>query len=190
MRVYLYRIIILISLFSCQQSSKEVKIVNDVKSKNWEHQLDKILSNYGHRNWIVVADMAYPQQSKEGITTIYTGEGQTEIIKKVFDKINSAPHVKANLYLDKELDFVDERYAKGIEKYRNELKLIIGKEAQKIMHEDLIAKLDNASKMFNVLILKTDMVLPYTSLFFELECGYWSSEAEDDMRERMKKSKK
>lgn len=183
-------ILLIISIISCQQQSKEVKIINDVEQKKWEQQLDEILPNYGHRNWIIVADMAYPEQSKEGITTIYTGENQTEIVKKVFDKINLIPHVKANVYLDKELDFVNERYAKGIERYRNELKLLIGKEAQKIKHEDLIAKLDNASKMFNVLILKTDMVLPYTSVFFELECGYWNSEAENDMRERMKKGQK
>jgi len=183
-------ILLIIGIISCQQQSKEVKIINDVEQNKWEQQLGEILPNYGHRNWIIVADMAYPEQSKEGITTIYTGESQTEIVKKVFDKINAVPHVKANVYLDKELDFVNERYAKGIERYRNELKLIIGEEAQKIKHEDLIAKLDNASKMFNVLILKTDMVLPYTSVFFELECGYWSSEAENDMRERMKKGQK
>lgn len=142
----------------------------------------------GHRNWIIVADMAYPKQSKEGITTIYTGENQIETVKKVLGRINAAPHIQANVYLDKELDFVNEQYAKGISTYREELEPIIGKEVQKILHEELIGKLDKAAEMFNVLILKTEMVLPYASVFFELECGYWSSEAENDIREIMKQN--
>ena len=178
-------IIILISFLSCQQQSTQVETMNVAKQKTWEQQLDEILPVLGHRNWIIVADMAYPQQSKEGITVIYTGENQVETVKKVLGLINMAPHVKANVYLDKELDFVNEKYAKGIGKYKEELDSITGKEVQKILHEELIGKLDRAAEMFNVLILKTDMVLPYTSVFFELECGYWSSEAENDLRERM-----
>jgi len=41
--------------------------------------------------------------------------------------------------------------------------------------------------LFNVLILKTDMTLPYTSVFIELECGYWSEAAEKKPRAAIKK---
>lgn len=174
----------IINLLACQQQIKE-NVMSEQTQKTWEQQVDEMLPVLGHRNWIIVADMAYPQQSKEGITTIYIGEGQVETVQKVFEKIKAAPHVRANVYLDKELDFVNEKYAKGIGQYRKELEPIIGNEAQKIMHEELIGKLDKAAKMFNVLILKTDMVLPYTSVFFELECGYWSEEAENELRRTM-----
>jgi hypothetical protein len=46
--------------------------------------------------------------------------------------------------------------------------------------------LDAASKLFKVFILKTDEVIPYTSVFMQLDCGYWNTESEKHLRERMK----
>ena len=54
-----------------------------------------------------------------------------------------------------------------------------------VPHEELIAKLDGAAKMFRILILKTDMTLPYTSVFVQLDCGYWISDAEKRLRDRI-----
>jgi len=45
---------------------------------------------YGHRNWIVVADSAYPAQSKSGIQTIASGEDQIPVVQKVLDAIVAA----------------------------------------------------------------------------------------------------
>ena len=45
-------------------------------------------------------------------------------------------------------------------------------------HEEIIAKLDRAGELFRVLIVKTNMRIPYTSVFFELDCGYWNAQAE------------
>ena len=53
-------------------------------------------------------------------------------------------------------------------------------------HEQIIHNLDEAGKAFNVLIIKTNMVLPYTSVFLELRAAYWSDEAERHLRELMK----
>ena len=33
---------------------------------NWEETLKDRLEIYGHRNWLVIADSAYPSQSKAG----------------------------------------------------------------------------------------------------------------------------
>jgi hypothetical protein len=38
-----------------------------------------------------------------------------------------------------------------------------------------------------VLILKTNLRLPYTSVFIELDCGYWSPEAERRLRDKMER---
>jgi hypothetical protein len=35
-------------------------------------------------------------------------------------------------------------------------------------------------------MVKTTLAVPYTSVFLELDCGYWASEAEAKMREKMK----
>ena len=39
-------------------------------SANWEEILKDRLHLYGHRNWLVIADSAYPAQSSAGMETI------------------------------------------------------------------------------------------------------------------------
>ena len=63
-----------------------------------EQQLNSILPLFGHRNWIVVADSAYPAQSKPGIETMVAGGDQIEVVRKVRDAIAACAHVGANVY--------------------------------------------------------------------------------------------
>jgi len=153
---------------------------------DWERHLNTLLPLYGHRNWIVVADSAYPAQSKPGIETVVSGAGQLEVARKVLDAIDASRHVRANVYLDQELDFVDEADAPGVTRYRNQLNELL-KNANKIpmLHEQIIAKLDQVSQIFRVLIIKTDLTIPYTSVFFELGCAYWPAVAEERMRKAL-----
>jgi hypothetical protein len=50
----------------------------------------------------------------------------------------------------------------------------------------LVSGHNSSAEKFHVLILKTNMTLPYTSVFIELDCGYWSAEAEARLRGAMK----
>lgn len=60
---------------------------------------------------------------------------------------------------------------------------LLGKSDVKITpHEAIIHNLDAAGQLFNVLILKTTLRIPYTSIFLELECGYWNADAEKRLR--------
>ena len=68
----------------------------------WHRRFESTLTEYGHRNWIVVADSAYPKQSAPGIETIATGKGQLEVLEIVLDAIADAPHVQAIVMLDGE----------------------------------------------------------------------------------------
>ena len=82
------------------------------------------------------------------------------------------------------MEFVSEKDANGIESYRTNLhKVLEGKPTKTMLHEDIIRELDASAKLFNVLIIKTDLAIPYTSVFFQLECGYWNAEAEGNMRQ-------
>ena len=156
-------------------------------SKVWQQELQKQLQLHGHRNWILVVDAAYPFQSKPAIQTIATNEKQLEVVKYVLNAIEKAPHVYPEVFLDKEIDFVPEKEARGIESYRKELSQSLkGKNVTKELHEELISTIDEAAKTFNILVLKTDLVIPYTSVFIRLDCGYWNGEQEKKMRELMK----
>jgi hypothetical protein len=157
-----------------------------ITPSTWEQQFTTLLPLYGHRNWIVVADSAYPSQSKPGIETVVSGAGQLEVARKVLDAINASPHVRANVYLDQELDYVAETDATGVTRYRTDLaELLKGANTIPMLHEQIIAKLDQVSQVFRVLIVKTTLTIPYTTVFFELGCAYWPADAESRMRKSM-----
>src|ERR1700734_1136980 len=143
-----------------------------ITKSNWESQLETLLPLYGHRNWIVVADSAYPAQSKPGIETVVSGAGQLEVARKVLDAVNATSHVRANIYLDRELDFVSDADAPGVTRYGRQLNALLkGANTIPMLHEQIIAKLDQVSQVFRVLIIKTDLTFPYTTVLFQLGCA-------------------
>ena len=153
---------------------------------NWETRVKELLPLYGHRNWIVIADSAYPAQTAPGIEVVYAGGDQAEVLRKVFEFVDRASHVQPIIHLDKELDWVGEDLAPGVEAYRQKLETLLrGRRVEPMLHEELIKRLDEAAQLFRILVIKTDMTLPYTSVFLELDCGYWGSEKEKTLRERM-----
>lgn len=157
-------------------------------AENWHSRLEEQLPMLGHRNWIVVADSAYPWQTSPGIETIYANADQLAVVQDVLAALAKTKHVKPTIYTDTEMKSVAEKSAPGIGAYRDGLeKILAGKPAQVLPHAQIIAKLDEAGKTFKVLIIKTPLSLPYTSVFFQLECGYWDAEAESQLRESLKK---
>ena len=172
-----------------EKTATNVSTGQNMENKiGWEKDLEAKLKLYGHRNWIVIADGAYPQQSNPAIETITIDASQLEAVEYVSNLVEKATHVNANIFVDKELGFVAEENAKGITLYRNNLKNVLeGKPVKTMLHEDIIRELDASAKLFNVLIIKTDLAIPYTSVFFQLECGYWNSESENMLREALKK---
>ena len=171
----------ILTLHSC--SMKETA---QPEEKNWEEILQQKLPYLGHRNWIVIADMAYPLQSSEGILTLWANEPYESVLGKVNAMINEAPHVFAHVYYDKELSFIPEEDAPGITALRRQIEVICGKEAKSIPHEELISRLDEAGKLFSVVLIKTPTLIPYTTTFFELDCNYWDATRASRLEERMK----
>ena len=157
---------------------------------NWKQKLQQELPLLGHRNWIVVADSAYPLQTAPGIETIYVNADQLEVVKGVLAELAKTKHVKPTIYTDAEMKFVAETNAPGITAYRDGLgKVLTSQPVQVLPHEQIISKLDEAGKTFKVLLIKTPLTKPYTSVFFQLECGYWNAESEQQLRDAMKKLK-
>lgn len=145
--------------------------------------IDDRLPLFGHRNWIVVADSAYPAQARDGIETVVSGGDQLVVLEQVLDRLAASRHVKPVIYADQELAFVAEEDAPGVSAYRERLAALLGgREAKALPHEDIIALLDAAGQTFRVLIIKTTMTIPYTSVFLQLDCAYWSAEAEGRLR--------
>jgi hypothetical protein len=154
---------------------------------HWEEILKDRLPLYGHRNWLVVADSAYPAQSRQGIETLVANDGQTAVLARTFEILHECKHVKPKIYTDAELRFVSETDAPGVTSYREQISnLFKGYEVRDLLHEEIISRLDRTGEMFRVLLIKTNMRIPYSSVFFELDCGYWNTEAEDRLRAVMR----
>jgi L-fucose mutarotase/ribose pyranase (RbsD/FucU family) len=155
----------------------------DREIESWKSRFEHLLPVYGHRNWIVVADAAYPAQSNPGIETLFTGADHIELLEEVLGAIDSSRHVRPIIYLDAELKLVTDDDAPGVNALRERLaQSLAGKKTHEVAHEQIIARLDEAGKLFRVLILKSTLAIPYTSVFLELDCGYWSEQAEKRLR--------
>jgi D-ribose pyranose/furanose isomerase RbsD len=156
------------------------------RSATWERRLNSCLPRYGHRNWIVVVDSAFPVQSNPGIETILANADQIAVVRKVVRAVAACKHIRANAYTDRELRLIEEADAPGMTEYRRQLDAVFaGQPIQQIPHEQIMAKLNEAAKLYNVLVIKTNLTIPYTSVFLELDCGYWAPEAEQRLRRAM-----
>lgn len=155
----------------------------------WRQTLESELPALGHRNWILVADSAYPAQTSAGVTIVSTGAGQLEVLDAVLEAVDRSGHVQGVIHLDAELAHVPESLAPGVQAYRDGLdQRLRGRRIIRLPHEELIATLDEAGSGFRILVLKTDLTIPYTSVFVQLDCGYWGPEAEQKLREAISRS--
>ena len=94
-----------------------------LKPPAWTDALDAYLPALGHRNWIVVADSAFPLQISPGIETIVSNEDHFMVLGKVLKAVDAAKPVRPKVYLDKELAFVPEALAPGADDARRPLHL-------------------------------------------------------------------
>ena len=156
-------------------------------TESWELQLFEKMPYLGHRNWIVITDMAYPWQSGNGITTLYANEPYPHVLASVKKMIDNSPHVFAHVYRDKELSFLTDEDVEGISSLRTEMDRICGDEVQSVPHEELIARLDEAGRLYNVVIIKTPLTMPYTTTFFQLDCAYWNGDQQKKLDQKMAK---
>jgi hypothetical protein len=170
-----------------QEGEARMTSLTTSTTADWESHLNSLLPVYGHRNWIVVTDAAFPVQSKTGIETIVSAAGQVEVVRKVMGAIKAAKHIRANAYTDGELAFIPESDAPGVTEYLRQLDALIdGPWEKNIPHQKIMDRINEAAQTYNVMVIKTDMLIPYTSVFFELDCGYWTAEAEGRLQQAMK----
>lgn len=153
----------------------------------WTQEFEHVLPLLGHRNWILVVDKAYPYQSAPGITYLNTKAPLPDVLARVITDLQASKHVKPIFYTDQELGFLSEDLVPGIDAFRAELKKILAEnDVQTLLHDSVFKKLDEASKLFNVVVLKTECTIPYSSVFIQLDCAYWSAEKEKSLRDKMR----
>ena len=153
---------------------------------DWKTKVAESMPLLGHRNWILIVDSAYPLQSSPGIETLETNATQLDVLGSVLDTIHHSIHVRPDIFMDSELAFVADSDAPGVSAYRRRIADVLHSyKIQSLPHEKIIARADEAGRTFHILVLKTTMTIPYTSVFMQLNCKYWSDEAEARLRAKM-----
>ena len=175
--------LVLISIISLSSCKKQINQKN-----MWKEEFQQNLPFLGHRNWVLVVDKAFPLQSAAGMTVINTGEQLPIVLMEVMKDISASTHVKPIVYTDSELNFITQDLSPGVDELKKDIFASLkGYEVNTILHEAVFAKLDEASKMFSVVVLKTETTIPYTSVFIQLDCSYWDANREKALREKMVK---
>ncbi|MGF6850437.1 hypothetical protein QFZ51_005672 [Chitinophaga sp. W3I9] len=181
MKSYFRLAIAVILLFSCKMENGPVAAV---AKPSWQLQLDSLLPLLGHRNWIIIADEAFPLQSSPGMVYINTGAAMPEVARYTVQGLDRSTHVQPTLYMDKEL-----LYVPGAAAYRDTLQQIFkGQSVQTLLHDSVFSKMDKTAGLFKVVVLKTNSTLAYSSVFMSLDCKYWSADKEKQLREAMNRN--
>lgn len=152
----------------------------------WKAKVDAELPLLGHRNWILIVDSAYPLQTSPGVETVETNADELDVVRYVLNAVHHAIHVRPEIYMDAELPYVPDTDAPGASAYRQQMAAALhGHAIESLPHDQIIANIDDTGRLFHVLILKTSLTIPYSSVFIRLNCKYWSDDAENRLRARM-----
>lgn len=156
------------------------------RSKKWKDQLQDEVANLGAGNWIVVAEKAFPIPQGEGVKVIHADAELAQTLLSVFDSIESEGHVWPKIYNLREFKYVGEDYAPGVGKLRAQKEVVFaGRKMQEVTARTADLIFNAAIKKYRVLIVKTESAYPYSSVFMELDSGYWNGISEDALRKSM-----
>ena len=170
------QLLALLCLFACQQPV----------TRTWKNDFSETLPLLGHRNWIVVSDKAFPQQNTPGIVYINTNDSLLPVLQYVMQELKAAGHVKPVIYQDKELAFLTDNDAPGVKKLSGDVAALLqGQPVNTLLHDSVFAKLDATAGLFKVVVLKTNELVPYSSVLLQLDCAYWNPEKEAALRAKM-----
>ncbi|MFC4995362.1 hypothetical protein [Rubritalea tangerina] len=150
----------------------------------WQETVDSEIATLGAYNWIVIAESAYPAPGRPEAHLLHSPTHVPATLNHVLQSIESQGHVAPRIYLPKEAFLVQESQAPGMNAYRNALKKSLDDRPSQMLTSRMLESLMKGSTSGNrVLIIKTQTALPYTSVYIELESGYWDGESESALRQ-------
>lgn len=152
----------------------------------WEARVDTEVKALGYRNWIVIGDSAFPVHARRGIRTLIIDDEIPQVLTGVLNSLEGVQNVTPRMYVSRELRHIPNDRAPGMDQYRRYLESAMrGYPTREMESRSLSLLLEDSSKTFSVLVLKTKTALPYSSVFIELDSGYWDAESERVLRESM-----
>jgi hypothetical protein len=157
---------------------------------DWKGAVARQTGHLGYRNWIVICEASFPAQNRPGIRHVNAQAEIPEVVDYVLQTLEQTEHVRPRIYLTRELRSVENDYAPGIDVLRKRLdQALHGHEPTELDQGALLTLMQDAGRDFQVLVIRTPTALPYSSVFMELQPGYWDAESETRLRERIEQER-
>lgn len=154
---------------------------------SWGGAVSREIDALGIQNWIVIAESSFPVVSRRGIRTVVVNAEIPELVDFVVNDLERSENVTPTFNTARELAFVSNDRAPGIDQFRKELNTALhGHQVRQLDHRSLVLLTQSESAKYVVLVLKSRTALPYTNVFIELDSGYWDRDSEDEMRETIR----
>ena len=152
----------------------------------WRAAVDSQAAQLGYRNWIVIAEASFPAHSRSGVRQVTAPVEVPEAVDYVLQALERTENVRPQVYLTRELRSVENDFAPGIDALREKLRdSLHGHEPTELDQQSLLTLLEDVNRSFDVLVIRTQTALPYSSVFLELKPGYWDADSETRLRERI-----
>lgn len=153
----------------------------------WGGVVSREIDALGIQNWIIVAESSFPVVSRRGVRTVVVDAEIPELVDFVVNDLERSETVVPSFNTARELPFVSNDRAPGIDQFRKELKEALhGHEVRELDHRSLSLLAHSDASKFVVLVLKSKTALPYSNVFIELDSGYWDRDSEDELRSEIR----
>jgi len=156
----------------------------------WRAAVDSQSAQLGYRNWIVIAEASFPAHSRTGVRQVAAPVEVPEALDYVLQALERTENVRPQVYVTRELRSVENDFAPGIDDMRKRIQSSLhGHEPTELDQQSLLTLLEDANRSFDVLVIRTQTALPYSSVFLELKPGYWDADSESRLRERIERER-
>lgn len=152
----------------------------------WIKNLEREVSELGAENWILVTDHAYPIPQSAEAHVVLADAKLDVALAAVFEAVESEGHIWPRLYTLREFDFLEKDYAPGVASLRELRTAVIAERKLQVIPQSTVdLLLEEVIPNKRILIVKSTSAYPYSSVFMELDSGYWNARSEDALRKKM-----
>lgn len=157
---------------------------------DWKGAVATQVNQLGYRNWIVVSEASFPAHSRAGVHQVYAPVEIPEAVDFVLRSIEQTEHVRPRIYLAREIRSIENDYAPGVDELRKQIgNSLHSNETTELDHQALLTLMEDANRSFDVLVIRTNTAIPYSSVFMELQPGYWDADSEQHLREKIQRDR-
>jgi hypothetical protein len=184
MRPFLFLAPLLLLVEGCGSSGERPPPV-------WGGLVSREIDALGIQNWIIIAESSFPVVSRRGVRTVIVDAEIPELVDFVVNYLERSENVTPSFNTARELPFVSNDRAPGIDQFRKDLdEALHGHKVRELDYRSLSLLAHSDASKFAVLVLKSKTALPYSSVFIELDSGFWDRDLEDELRENIRNAER